>query len=291
VKKDYYSVLARAVSALDPNDSESRRGVYDRARQAMAGAPLTPGEIRQERFALEAAIRRIEAEHAGAGQAASPPAATDQFREGDIETPPRAPAAKSTSGRRLPGLLVSGLAAAAILTAGVAGYRYWRVPIVPDAKVSIQAPAGHAGRVRSAANANESDSYIFKRQMVYYRSVHPAGTVVISKSQKFLYLIRPNTAAMRYTIGIGPECSDVVGLLLVSAKEDWTAEPPKNEARPGLQAAVGRFGARSLALSDTGHRIHGAEEPVASRVAGCIPLVNDDVIDLYERVALGTRSS
>ena len=73
MKKDYYSVLVRAVSALDPNGPESRRALYDRARDAMASAPLTPSEIRQERFALEAAIRKIEAEFAGTSRAVPPP--------------------------------------------------------------------------------------------------------------------------------------------------------------------------------------------------------------------------
>ena len=93
---------------------------------------------------------------------------------------------------------------------------------------------------------------------------------------------------MRYTIGIGRECLDVVGLLLVSAKEDWTAaDPPKPPE--DAQSAAGRFGARSLALGATGHRIHGSQEPVADRADGCFPLVDEDVVDLFERVALGAR--
>ena len=182
--------------------------------------------------------------------------------------------------------------------------QYWS-PGSPDTNIGARpdtddcqdarsgAGARHRSRERSAGASDEkSSSYIFKRQFVYYRSIHPAGTIVITKSQNFLYLVRPNTAALRYTIGIGRECSNVVGLLLVSAKEDWTGADPQalaSEAQPTVRIVAGQFGARSLALGDTGHRIHGSDEPVTSRVIGCFPLVNDDVIDLYERVALGAR--
>jgi lipoprotein-anchoring transpeptidase ErfK/SrfK len=127
---------------------------------------------------------------------------------------------------------------------------------------------------------------------VYYRSIHPPGTIVIAKAQNFLYLIRPHTAAVRYTIGVGTECSNVVGLLLVSAKEDWSASAPAasgNDVQPVPRTAGGRFGARSLALSDTGYRIHGSEVAPAGRVVGCFALANEDVIDLYERVSVGAR--
>jgi lipoprotein-anchoring transpeptidase ErfK/SrfK len=117
---------------------------------------------------------------------------------------------------------------------------------------------------------------------VYYRTTHPVGTIVVSKSQRFLYLTRPNAAALRYTIAIGRECENVSGLLLVSAKENWV-ELATDEM------ALGRFGVRSLALADTGHRIHGADARRKGQVAGCIPLLNEDVVDLYNRVGVGTR--
>lgn len=171
------------------------------------------------------------------------------------------------------------------------GYRYWHKPVVEDVRALAQAPVPNLVRTK-AVTPDEKPSYIFNRQLVYYRSIHPAGTIVIAKSQNFLYLVRPKTAATRYTIGVGTECSNVAGLLLVSAKEDWSAGGPEANGKDDVRTvrnAGGRFGARSLALSDSGYRIHGSDEPVSGRVTGCFPLVNDDVIDLYERVRLGTR--
>ena len=291
--QDYYSVLARAVAALDPQDSESRVAVYDRARYAMARAPLTLDEIRQQRIGLEAAIRRIEGEIASGGGMPAP-SATD--RRPDDGTDAVARPSDASSRRSARSLVIAGCAAVTILSAGLVGYRYWHKPLNEDVRTLAQAPikpvdeddrpqASNSARPRPAATPEESRSYIFKRQLVYYRSIHPAGTIVIAKAQNFLYLIRPNTTALRYTIGVGTECSNVVGLLLVSAKEDWSG----NDAQPGLRTVAGRFGARSLALSDTGYRIHGSEEPPKGRVIGCFALVNEDMIDLYERVMLGTR--
>jgi hypothetical protein len=291
LKKDYYSVLARAVSTLDRDNSESRSAVYDRARYAMAGVALTINEIRQERFALEAAIRKIESEIAAArGAAPSPPNAMDKIADDRIDAGQGVSVPSRRSARRL--WLVSGLAAATILVAAFAGYQYWRTPLVDYGKALVRAPAGKVASINDGTITDESRSYIFRRQLVYHRSIHPAGTIIITKSQNFLYLVRPNTAAVRYTIGVGRACSGVVGLLLVSAKEDWSGknpERPKDDTQLIVRAGDGELGARSLVLSDTGYRIHGSEGPVMGRVMGCFPLDNDDVIDLYGRVVLGAR--
>src|SRR5262249_22865751 len=106
-------------------------------------------------------------------------------------------------------------------------------------------------------------------------------------------LVRPNLVAMRYTVGVGPECANAVGLLTVSAKDDWgdtgaaASDPPARVA--AAAPAAGRFGPRSLTLGDTAHRIFGAAPPIAAVRDGCFALVNEDVIDLYERVSVGTR--
>jgi len=180
---------------------------------------------------------------------------------------------------------------------GIIGYQYWPRAATNRGDVQNAIPMP-VSRVDGAVPAPEdsSPSYIFRRQLVYYRSVQPTGTIVIAKSQRFLYLILPNTAALRYTIGVGRECANVVGLLLVSAKEDWTepnsptpANNPQPTATKMTQGIDGPFGARSLLLGETGHHIHGTRDIVMNGAAGCFPLVNDDVIDLYNRVPLGTR--
>ena len=290
MEKDYYSVLRRAVSALDSDRPELRHALYDRARDAMARTPLTPDEIRKEQVGLEAAIRKVEDEFDRSNRVVPPfhSEAAPSPEEITDPAPHTAMGSPRPARMRLP-ILIAGVAAVAMLALGFLGYQYWRKPGADDGQSLARSPAPDVLRPSGAQTSDGKNlSYVFKRQVVYYRSIYPAGTIVIAKSQNFLHLIRPNTAAMRYTIGIGRECRDLVGLLLVSAKEDWTAaDPPK---LPNLaQSAVGRFGPRSLALGDTGHRIHGNHEPMASRAIGCFPLVDDDVMDLFERVALGAR--
>jgi lipoprotein-anchoring transpeptidase ErfK/SrfK len=93
---------------------------------------------------------------------------------------------------------------------------------------------------------------------------------------------------MRYTIAVGRECSNAIGLLLVSAKDEGM-----KDAQPARLASADtgktRSAARSLALGDTGHRIYGTDGPLTTAHDGCFALVSDDIIDLYDRVAVGTR--
>lgn len=292
---DYYSVLRRATSALDPNTEEARRALYDRARQAIVDADLSPAQAANESSALEAAIARIEM------QARVPPP-LPPLRS---TRPPRAtedggrPAAQPRKLGLSPAMLAA-LATAVVLIMAVGGY--WLLlgvsgPDRSDPGLRADIPAAPAapaakGQPERAADGGKGSgrSFIFNRQMVYYRTIHPVGTIVIAKSQRFLYLVRENVAAMRYTIGVGRECVNVVGLLLVSAKEDWP-DTTNQQASAQVQRAMprSRFGLRSLALADTGHRIHGTYAPTTAGDDGCFVLINDDIVDLYERVPVGTR--
>ena len=275
--KDYYSVLLRVTSALAPATEEARRAVYDRARLAIMDAGLPPEQTSVERAALEAAIERIEAEADAAEHARPAPAhvtghepAAAVASAGDSPTK-----AAAVSGR-----MMFALGAAALLIVAAVGVAYWGVA---DRHSRTAKSAAPVPTVAGAPSGAPDASYIFKRQLVYYRSIHPVGTMVISKSQRFLYLVRPEVVALRYTIGVGRECVNAVGLLLISAKE---------EGEPRLAAAAGsdgRPGTRWITLGDTGHRIFGSSPPIVSGADGCFLLVNDDLIDLYGRVAVGTR--
>ena len=130
---------------------------------------------------------------------------------------------------------------------------------------------------------------------MYYRTIHPVGTIVIAKSQGHLYLVRPNVAAVRYTIGVGRECTNAVGLILVSAKEQHPENRPAVaaatpvSARSPANAGATQHGRRAVALGDTGLRIYGADPPVNNGKAGCFALTDEDMTDLYERIAVGAR--
>jgi lipoprotein-anchoring transpeptidase ErfK/SrfK len=140
----------------------------------------------------------------------------------------------------------------------------------------------------------------FARQVVYFRSSEPPGTLVIHTSERFAYMIHGNNRALRYGIGVGREGFQWSGLVQVSRKAEWPdwRPPPEMIAR---QPYLPRFmaggpgnpmGARALYLGSTVFRIHGTNQPETIGHAissGCFRLANGDIIDLYERVPPGTK--
>jgi lipoprotein-anchoring transpeptidase ErfK/SrfK len=150
---------------------------------------------------------------------------------------------------------------------------------------------------------NEAEEQLppqFQRQMVFYRTSEPPGTIIVHTNERFLYLVQGNGRAMRYGIGVGREGFQWQGLLKISRKQEWPdwTPPPEMIAR---QPYLPRFmaggpgnpmGARALYLGATVYRIHGTNQPhtIGSAVSsGCFRLVNNDVMDLYERVPVGTK--
>jgi lipoprotein-anchoring transpeptidase ErfK/SrfK len=291
---DYYSVLRRVTAALDPAAEAARQSIYDRARQALMEAGLPGSQMEAERSALEGAIERIESEMQAAAPATRGPGGPRPRRaERAVPEKPQEPGPQA---RRRSLRVLAALGASAVLLVAFVAYLVW--PHGTDRAgrgTRARAPVAGSEKGKPADAAREAGrSYIFNRQMVYYRTVHPVGTIVIARSQGFLHLVRPNVAAMRYTVGIGRACASVAGLLTVSAKEDWSQSPAQTaaiEPPPGQAArdARSRFGLRALALGDHGHRIHGTYAPSTAGDGGCFVLINDDIADLYDRVAVGTR--
>ena len=139
----------------------------------------------------------------------------------------------------------------------------------------------------------------FQRQAVFYRTSEPPGTIIVDPVYSYLYLTQENSRAIRYGIGVGREGFEWQGLLRVSRKAewpDWTPSPDVVKRQPELPRFMkgGRgnpLGARALYLGAT-YRIHGTNQPqtISNAVfAGCFRLTNDDVIDLYARVSVGTK--
>jgi len=140
----------------------------------------------------------------------------------------------------------------------------------------------------------------YRRQVVYYRSNEPAGTIVVDTATRYLYLIQGNNKAIRYGIGVGREGFQWQGLLHISRKTewpDWTPPPEMIRRQPYLPRFMAGgpgnpMGARALYLGSTVYRIHGTNQPhtIGSAVSsGCFRLVNADVTDLYDRVPVGTK--
>jgi lipoprotein-anchoring transpeptidase ErfK/SrfK len=134
---------------------------------------------------------------------------------------------------------------------------------------------------------------------VFYRTNEPVGTVIVDTVYRYLYLVQNDGRAIRYGIGVGREGFEWQGLLRVTRKAewpDWTPSPAVLQQQPQLPRSMkggpgNPFGARMLYLGPD-YRIHGTNQPqtIGSAVfAGCYRLTNDDVMDLYGRVSVGTK--
>ncbi|MBB3019086.1 lipoprotein-anchoring transpeptidase ErfK/SrfK [Microvirga lupini] len=139
----------------------------------------------------------------------------------------------------------------------------------------------------------------FQRQIVSYGGRERPGTIVVDTNNKFLYLVQDGGRAIRYGIGVGREGFEWSGRQTVSMKREWPSwRPPADmlRRRPDLPRFMeggpdNPLGARALYLGSSLYRIHGTNEPhtIGQAVSsGCIRMLNDDVVDLYNRVKVGT---
>jgi lipoprotein-anchoring transpeptidase ErfK/SrfK len=124
--------------------------------------------------------------------------------------------------------------------------------------------------------------------------------VIVDTPHTYLYYVLGNGKAIRYGIGVGREGFTWSGTETVTRKAewpDWTPPPEMVQRQPYLPRFMAGgpqnpLGARAMYLGGTIYRIHGtnAPETIGGQVSsGCIRLVNDDVIDLYSRVNVGTK--
>lgn len=138
------------------------------------------------------------------------------------------------------------------------------------------------------------------RETVSYSGPYAPGTVVVNTSQRRLYFVLPGGRAIRYAIGVGREGFQWAGTQRISNKQEWPDWRPPEEMlrrRPDLPRYMAGgphnpLGARALYLGGTLYRIHGSNEPetIGQAVSsGCIRMLNADVVDLYDRVKVGTQ--
>jgi lipoprotein-anchoring transpeptidase ErfK/SrfK len=161
------------------------------------------------------------------------------------------------------------------------------------------APQASTEPLYNPANPRQMDPK-YLRQEVAYQTTEAPGTIVIDTPNKFLYLVEPGGKAMRYGIGVGRPGFTWSGTHKISAKREWPDWTPPEEMlqrQPYLPRHMeggpnNPLGARALYLGSTLYRIHGSNEPwtIGHNVSsGCIRLRNEDVIDLYSRVNVGTK--
>jgi lipoprotein-anchoring transpeptidase ErfK/SrfK len=148
--------------------------------------------------------------------------------------------------------------------------------------------------------ADEQLPLQFRRQVVLYRSTEAPGTIIVQTAERFLYVVQPGGRAIRYGIGVGREGFQWQGLLHITRKQEWPDWTPPSEMI-ARQPYLPRFmaggpgnpmGARALYLGETVYRIHGTNQPKTIGTAvssGCFRLVNGDVIDLFDRIPVGTK--
>jgi lipoprotein-anchoring transpeptidase ErfK/SrfK len=144
----------------------------------------------------------------------------------------------------------------------------------------------------------------FLPQIVGYETKERPGTIVIDTNNRFLYLVMDGGRARRYGVGVGKPGFEWAGAHKITRKTEWPDWTPPSEM-VSREAAKGHYlparmdggpenplGARAMYLGSTLYRIHGTNAPwtIGSAVSsGCIRLRNEDVVDLYERVKVGTR--
>ena len=147
----------------------------------------------------------------------------------------------------------------------------------------------------------------FLRQSVTYATPYPLGTIVVDPTNRFVYLVRSGGRAIRYGVGVGIGAFAWQGEAEIGRKQEWPRwTPPKEMVKRapslaryegGLDAGpLNPLGARALYLyqggKDTLYRLHGTPEWWSigrAGSSGCIRLLNQDVLDLYERVQVGTK--
>jgi lipoprotein-anchoring transpeptidase ErfK/SrfK len=153
----------------------------------------------------------------------------------------------------------------------------------------------------------------YLRRVVRYDTTEAPGTIVVDPQTRYLHLVLRDGMAVRYGVGVGRSGFGWAGAATIKDKQEWPDwYPPKEmfEREPDLKEQMGELpggpgmpggpgsplGARALYLwqgnKDTLYRIHGTFEPwtIGTNVSsGCIRMINQDVIDLYNHVPTGTK--
>jgi lipoprotein-anchoring transpeptidase ErfK/SrfK len=143
----------------------------------------------------------------------------------------------------------------------------------------------------------------YRRHIVDYSRKEGPGTIVIDEDNKYLYFVLPHEKAIRYGITVGEEAQAWSGIATIGRMQEWPAWIPtaSEQARLGpFPAKVtggpqNPMGARGMYLysngKDTLYRIHGTNQPeyIGQAISsGCIRMTNENAIDLYNRVHVGT---
>ncbi len=206
------------------------------------------------------------------------------------------------------------IGAASLVGASLSPFKAWaQVPVAQEVDPDQIYGAVHGEPFPVPAVDTRRIRYRFLRTAVEYKTDAPAGTIIIDPSNHFLYLTDGNGGAIRYGVGVGKQGFEWSGVAHIEAKREWPDWYPPKEMlarRPDIMSSMSKLqsgigmhggsgnplGARAMYLfqgsKDTLYRIHGTIEPysIGSSVSsGCIRMINQDVLDLYDRVEIGTE--
>ncbi|QCI65843.1 L,D-transpeptidase [Phreatobacter stygius] len=145
-----------------------------------------------------------------------------------------------------------------------------------------------------------SQAQAIPREVVSFTGAYAPGTVVVDTNSRRLFYVLPGRQAISYGIGVGRPGFEWGGSQHITRKQEWPDwRPPVQmlQRRPDLPRFMAGgpqnpLGARAMYLGSSLYRIHGSNEPhtIGQAVSsGCIRMLNDDVVDLYNRVQVGTR--
>jgi len=159
-----------------------------------------------------------------------------------------------------------------------------------DDRYQILAPRGASGIAYSP----------IPKSQVSFAGAYTPGTIVINTTERRLYYVLGNGEAIRYGIGVGRLGFTWAGVTAVSAKKEWPDWTPPSQMlarRPDLPRHMkggieNPLGARAMYLGSSLYRIHGSNEPetIGQAVSsGCFRMTNEDVVDLYQRVKVGSK--
>jgi lipoprotein-anchoring transpeptidase ErfK/SrfK len=324
---DYHSILSRAVASLESNNAQSRAALYERARGLLIDNIESDRDRWTEESAVaeianfDAATDRIESDIVRRTTNDS----IGRYRQGQAGPAPRAPVTPQDAPEELPRSnigRIAAFAAAGLFGLGLLGLAAYfflgqqpttstskapsgkgAVATAPEAaKQVVTRPSLDGDDLEPGVDGGSSDTglpYYLRRQAVYYRTVYTAGMIVVDRSQRFLYLVQPQARALRYGIGVGGECDISPGLYRIKSKSaqwpEWSPSPSLLKRRtypPRVPGGPGNpLGAYALYFESSLPGIHGTNAPKSIGQAptlGCFRLINDDMVDLEKRIAIGT---
>lgn len=195
---------------------------------------------------------------------------------------------------RLVSVLLAAIMLAAVSLPAAARER----PPKPPKQDYVVDESPFANFFRGFGNGVSPGSGPVARTVVNFQSNYAPGTIVIDTRERRLYLVTAEGQAIRYGIGVGRDGFRWGGVHRITAKKEWPSWTPPAQMlrrRPDLPRHMeggpdNPLGARAMYLGSTLYRIHGSNEPetIGQAVSsGCFRMVNDDVIDLYNRVRVG----